>query len=158
MSKQEPELVKILFRYHSNVLDEVTVETMWAKTIDKTKGIYQLDSIPFYGPTIAPSDTFIAKYTQEEEMLTFQETIKYSDNSVVLVSIADEQTDKEQIREKFKNIDCVSEGLNDTYFAMEIPKNVNYKKIKPILEDYEEREIFHYAEPCLSNKHKQDLE
>ena len=66
--------------------------------------------------------------------------------------------DKEQIREKFKNIGCVSEGLNDTYFAMEIPKNVNYKKIKPILEDYEEREIFHYAEPCLSNKHKQDLE
>ena len=77
MSHQEPELVKVLFRYHSKVLDEETVETMWAKTIDSNKGIYQLDSIPFYGPIIAPNDTFIAKYLDNEQMLTFQEIIEY---------------------------------------------------------------------------------
>lgn len=158
MSHQEPELVKVLFRYHSNVLDEETVETMWAKTINSKKGIYQLDSIPFYGPIIAPNDTFIAKYLDNKQMLTFQEIIEYSGNSVVLVSITNEETDKKTIREKFKSLNCESEGLNDSYFAMEIPQKVNYKIVKSILEEYENNDIFHYAEPCLSDKHNKDLE
>lgn len=31
--------VKILFQFHSDIFDEEMVETMWAKTVDKNKGI-----------------------------------------------------------------------------------------------------------------------
>ena len=34
---------KVLFKYHSNVLDELTVETMWAEVIDKDNGIFKLE-------------------------------------------------------------------------------------------------------------------
>jgi hypothetical protein len=39
--------VKILFRFYSDVLEEETVETMWAVIMDQEKGLYKLDSIPF---------------------------------------------------------------------------------------------------------------
>lgn len=63
---------KILFRYHSDVLDEEVVGTMWSEIIDLEKGIYKLDSIPFYGPLIATDDVFYAKYNENEEMVTYK--------------------------------------------------------------------------------------
>ncbi len=71
---------KVLFRYYSNVLDEVVVETMWAEIIDDTKGIYKLDSIPFYGPSIATDDLFLAEYDEDENYIVYKETIEYSGN------------------------------------------------------------------------------
>ena len=56
---------KILFKFHSNVLNEVTVETMWALKVEPVKGIYKLDSIPFYGPLIATDDEFYAEFDEQ---------------------------------------------------------------------------------------------
>jgi hypothetical protein len=47
ITAQHDNNVKILFRFYSDVLDEETVETMWASIIDKNKGLYKLDNIPF---------------------------------------------------------------------------------------------------------------
>ena len=41
MTETENKQEKILFKYHSNVLDELTVETMWADVIDEGNGIYK---------------------------------------------------------------------------------------------------------------------
>jgi hypothetical protein len=49
-------LVKILFRLYSTILEEMTVETMWAKVVDEDQGLYGLDNIPFYLPVIASGD------------------------------------------------------------------------------------------------------
>ena len=35
MRQEEDNFVKILFRFYSNVLDEWTVETMWAAIVDR---------------------------------------------------------------------------------------------------------------------------
>lgn len=148
---------KILFKYHSNVLDETTVETMWAEIIDKDNGIYKLDNIPFYGPQIATDDEFYAEFDESEQMLTYRKTTKFSGNSIVLVIIMQKGFDKEIIRKRFKELNCVSEGLNDSYFSMEILKDVNYSQIQKILAEYENDGILEYAEPCLSKKHKADL-
>lgn len=148
---------KILFKYHSNILDETTVETMWAEIIDKDNGIYKLDNIPFYGPQIATDDEFYAEFDESEQMLTYRKTTKFSGNSIVLVIIMQKGFDKEIIRKRFKELNCVSEGLNDSYFSMEILKDVNYSQIQKILAEYENDGILEYAEPCLSEKHKADL-
>ena len=148
---------KILFRYHSNVLDKITVETMWAEKVDVENGIYKLDSIPFYGPLIATDDEFFAEFDEYEQCLTYRNTVKPSGNSVVTVVITKEGFDKEIIRDEFKALNCTSEGLNESYFAMEILKLTNYGSIQKRLKELEENGIISFSEPCLSDKHKTDL-
>jgi len=149
----QDDLVKILFRYYSNVLEEETVETMWATIVDKDKGWYRLDNIPFYGPLVASDDIVLAEYDESEEMLTYRETIEHSGNSIVQVVLMDKSKDINDIREIFENLGCLSEKVNDGYFAMEVPFNNDYKAVKQKLTELEEGEIIGYAEPCLSEKH-----
>ena len=61
MTETTDNSVKILFRYYSSVLDKWTVETMWADVVDADKGLYKLDSIPFYGPLVASDDIIFAE-------------------------------------------------------------------------------------------------
>lgn len=148
---------KILFRYHSDILDEEVVEIMWSEIIDSEKGIYKLDSIPFYGPLIATDDIFYAKYDESEEMVTYKETISISGNSIIQVVILKDNFDKEIIREKLRLMDCLSEGLNEKYFVVEVKKDVDYSIVKRFLNEYFELGLFDFAEPCLSKKHSDDL-
>jgi hypothetical protein len=148
---------KILFRYHSDILDEEVVETMWSEIINLEKGIFKLDNIPFYGPLIATDDIFYAKYEEDEEAIVYKETIEVSGNSIIQVVILKDNYDKEIIREKLKVMNCLSEGLNEKYFAVEIKKDVDYSIVKHFLNESSELEILDFAEPCLSKKHSVDL-
>jgi hypothetical protein len=155
MTTQEDNYVKILFRFHSDVLDEETVETMWATIVDKDKGLYKLDSIPFYAPLIASEDIVFAEFDDQEQMLTYRKTVEYSGNSTVQIVLMDKSKDINQIRDLFKELGCVSEKMNDGYFSMEIPSTVDYKNIKNKLDELETQEIIGYAEPCLADGHRQ---
>lgn len=148
---------KIIFKYFSNVLEKETVETMWAEIIDEEKGIYKLDNIPFYGPLIASDDIFYAQYDKDEENVIFKEVIKSSGNSVVQIIIMKDYYDKEILRKKLLDLGCNSEGVNDEYFVVEIPENIDYQLIKVLLDKYEKDEIIGYAEPILSIKHQDDI-
>ena len=154
---EEDKFEKILFKYHSSVLDEIIVETMWAKKVDPEKGIYKLDSIPFYGPLIATDDEFFAEYDESEQRLTYRKTTKHSGNSIVLVVLTEEGFDKEIIRDEFKLLNCKSEGLNDSYFSMDILVSIDYKTIQGRLEILEKEETIEYSEPCLSEKYRMHL-
>ena len=125
MTKTNDNSVKILFRYYSSVLENWTVETMWADIVDADKGLYKLDSIPFYGPLVASDDIIFAEYDEDEESLTYRETIENSGNSIVTVVIMDKTYDINTVRDIFKDMDCLSERVNDAYFSMEILANKN---------------------------------
>jgi len=148
---------KILFRYYSDLLEDMVVETMWAEIIDLEKGYFKLDNIPFFGPSIATDDIFFAEFDEDEECLTYRETIKVSGNSIVQVVILEKGFDKEIIREKLKEINCESEGMNETLFAIEITKEVDYTDVKNLLLEYVELSLIDFGEPCLSEKHRTDL-
>ena len=149
---------KILFRYYSDLLEDTVVETMWAEIIDLEKGYFKLDNIPFFGPLIATEDIFFAEYDEKEERLTYRETIETSGNSIVQVIIIEKGFDKEIIREKLKEINCESEGMNETLFAVEVTKEVDYSFVRSILDEYTELSVIDYGEPCLSDKHRADLQ
>ena len=157
MKENNDNYVKILFRYFSSVLDEWTVETMWAKIVDAGKGLYKLDSIPFYGPLAASDDIIFAEYDNDEERLTYKRTIEYSGNSIVTVVIMDKTYDINTIRDIFKNLGCLSERVNDAYFSMEVLAEKDYRPIKQKLTELEEKGIIVYAEPCLSNIHREQV-
>lgn len=145
--------VKILFRFFSNVLDEWTVETMWADTINSEKCLYKLDSIPFYAP-VAFEDIVFAEYDDTEQMLTYRKTVEYSSNSTVQVVLIDTTKDINSIIDAFNDKGCISEKLNDQYFAMGIPAGKDYTPVKQTLTQLEEKEIIGYAESVLSQKHR----
>jgi len=157
MTETNDNSVKILFRYYSSVLENWTVETMWADIVDADKGLYKLDSIPFYGPLVASDDIIFAEYDEDEETLTYRETIENSGNSIVTVVIMDKTCDVNTIRDIFKDMDCLSERVNDAYFSMEILADKNYKPIKQKLTELEDEGIIGYAEPCLSDNHREQI-
>ncbi len=144
--------VKILFRFFSNVLDEWTVETLWADTVNSDKGLYKLDSIPFYAP-VASGDIVFAEYDETEKCLTCRKTVEHSGNSTVQVVLLDPATNINTIRDTFKNLGCISEKLNDKYFAMEVPADKEYTPIRERLTELSEAGIISYAEPCLDRNH-----
>jgi len=155
MTAKDYNYVKILFRFHSAVLDEEAVETMWATIVDKEKGLYKLDSIPFYAPLVASNDIVFAEFDDQEQMLTYRKTVEYSGNSTVQIVLMDKSKDINQIRDIFQELGCVSEKVNEGYFSMEIPSTVNYKNIKKKLDELEMQETIGYAEPCLADGHRQ---
>jgi len=148
---------KILFKYYSTYLEEIVSETMWAEITDAEKGYFKLDNIPFFGPLIATDDIFRAEYDENEKTFMHRETIESSGNSIVQVLVLEKEFDKEIIREKLKAINCISEVLNDTFFAVEIMRNTDYSIVKSILNEYESQGVIEFAEPCLSEKHSTDL-
>lgn len=147
--------IKILFRFYSDIFDEEMVETMWATIVDKTKGLYKLDSIPFYAPLVASDEIVFAEFDDREQMLTYRKTVEYSGNSTVQIVLMDNSKDINKIRDVFKELGCVSEKVNGTYFSMEIPSAVDYRKIKKKLDELERQQTIDYAEPCLAEGHRQ---
>ena len=146
--------VKILFNFHSTIFDEQMVETVWADKVDPEKGIYKIDNIPFYIPLIASEDIVFAEFDENEQMLTYRETVEDSGRTVVQVVIMDKTIETNNIRDIFYKLGCESEKANEGYFSMEIPKDLNYEPIKKELDRMENAEIISYAEPKISNKHQ----
>jgi hypothetical protein len=149
----EINLVKILFRFYSDILDEETIETMWAEVVDATKGYYKIDNIPFYVPLLASDDIVFAEYEEDEAMLTYRKTVEFSGNSTIHIVLMDKDLDINAVREIFKEMGCESEGYSAGYFALEIPSNIDYIPVKKKLDEMEKHEIIGYAETCLSQKH-----
>lgn len=146
-------LVKILFRFYSDILEEHTVETMWAEVVNADKGYYRIDNIPFYVPILASGDIVLARFDEQEEMLTYKETIEHSGNSTIHVIIIDEELDLQTVFDLFTSLGCPCEGKDDNYLAIEIPADMDYLPIKERLELMEQDEVIGYAETCLSSNH-----
>ena len=153
----ETEHVKVLFRFFSDIFEEEKVETMWAIPIDLQKGFYKLDNIPFYVPLIASDDIVLAEFDETEGMLTYRTTVEYSGNSTIAVVTMIDTFEINDIRQEFEKMGCKSEKVNDVYFAMEIPSQVNYRSIKNKLDELENLKFIEYSEPCLSNIHRNQI-
>ena len=154
MATADDKYVKILCRFFSNVLDEWTVETIWAEIVDADKGLYKIDNIPFYA-SIASDDIVFAEYEEEEEKkLIYKETVEYSGNSLIQVVIMDKSVVTNDIRDIFSSMDCKSEKFKEGYFVIEILADKDYKPIKQKLTELQNKGIIDYAEPVISDKHQ----
>lgn len=150
----ENENVKILFKFFSNILDEWTVETIWAETVDAEKGLYKLANIPFYA-SVSCDDIVYAEYDEDEdeERLTYRKTVEHSGNSTIQVIVTGENIAANDLRVIFNSLGCESEKFNDGYFVMEVPANLDYQPIREKLAELEDQEKISYAEPNLAKNH-----
>ena len=129
---------------------------MWANILDDSRGLYKLDSIPFYGPLVASDDIVFAEYDADEKMLTYRRTVESSGNSIVVVVMMNKTIDVNDIRNIFNECGCISERVNERYFSMEIPFAKEYTPIRKKLTDLKNEGIIDYSEPCLSGVHRDD--
>lgn len=150
---EEENYVKILFQFYSDVLEEETVETMWATVIDKEKGLYKLDNIPFYAPNVATDDIVYAEFEDSNERLTYRRIFEPSGNSTIQVILFDDNSPINEVRALFDVLGCTSERVNDSYFVMDVPFNLDYTIVQDKLKELEDSGVLGYAEPCLSENH-----
>lgn len=144
--------VRILFKFYSDALEDWTVESLWARVFDKQNGYYIINNIPFYAP-FSFGDIVSAAYDQNEEMLTYQKTIKYSGNSTIQIVMMKKDVHINEIREIFNQLSCETEKFSAGYFVINVPNGVNYKAIKVKLTELEDQEVIAYAESCLDDQH-----
>jgi hypothetical protein len=126
---------------------------MWAEVIDLAKGLYKMESIPFYA-SIASDDIVFAEYDDAEEMLTYRETIQPSGNSTVWVVVISDATDINDVIDELDELDCVSEAISDRYFAMEVKGETNYLRVRDKLNELKSNKLIDYFEACLSVRHQ----
>jgi len=150
----EAKNVKVLFKVYSDILEEITVETMWTKVIDEVQGLYELNNIPFYLPIIASGDIIFAEFDEDEKMLTYRETREYSGNSTIHVILMDDTAELKSIGKSFEELGCNWEGMDNKYFAIDVPVSVNYVLVKARLEELKQQDVIGYAESCLSEEHQ----
>jgi len=146
-------LVKILFRFYSDILDEETVETLQAEPVDEGNGYYKISNIPFYA-SIASGDIVWAEYSKAESALTYRKTIEPGGNSTIHVIMIDNEYDIEAIGGLFEEMGCKAEELNKKYLALEIPAVIDYLAVKKKLDYLEAEKVIDYAETCLSDRHQ----
>lgn len=139
-AKSREDFTKVLYRFHSNTLEEEVVETFWASEIDKGKGIYRLESIPFYAKSLAYGDLIEVKYDEDENSLVLSDILEFSGHSTVQVVTLTELAEGEEIRAVFHSIGCNTERLNSRYFAMDVPAAVPFKSVKEQLVALQETE------------------
>jgi hypothetical protein len=151
--KEKPH--KIIFRFNSSLFGKEMVETLWALEVDAQQGLYRIDSIPYYVPLIATEDVVRAIYNQMEEGLLYQETVTPSGNSTVQVIRQNEETPLLALRKEFAQLGCVSVEVNEDFFVMEVPASVNYAVVKEKLDELEQQVEIEYAEPSLSDIHRE---
>jgi Domain of unknown function (DUF4265) len=140
-----PSPSKLLFRFYSSIFDEEMVETVWASAVDAEKGWYKIDNIPFYVPGVAWEDVVFAEYDEQEEMLTYRNTVERSGNSTIQVVMLDKSLDIDEIRVIFEQLGCDSEKANEGYFVLNVPAAVNYLNIKVKLEEFEALKYIDWA-------------
>lgn len=151
---EQDKQVEILFRSYSSILEQDVAEAIWADVVDSELGYYKLYSIPLYTSFIASDDIVHAEWDDDEVMLTYRETVEPSGNSTVWVVVVDDDTDIEEIRKSFFELDCLSEALSNRYFAMEVKAATNYLQVKNKLITLKAKKLIDYAEACLSEKHQ----
>ena len=133
---------------YKDIEGEIAEETIWVERVGKN---FKVDNIPFYAPNIAVND--IISVENDDGILYFDELVKPSGHSTLQV-IFFKETEIKRVLMSIEQIGCHWEGMKDQpYFAMDIPPNVDYKRVRQFLDHELDNKILDFKEACLSEKH-----
>jgi len=117
---------KVLFR----VIDEdgsVNVETLWAIALGNDS--YRLENSPFYAYGVSWLDEVYAPFNRDEACATFQKVLTPSGHKtirIILDTPGEEDKQSQQVLDGIAAFGATYEGMNDSYFSIDIPKNVDF--------------------------------
>jgi len=133
--------------------NELSRESIWGEIYKPDQ--YFIRSIPFFAPNLAFDD--LIQVELEDEIHYFNDLIKPSNNSTLrIVFFNNDIKCIKKILTTLESYLCGWEGVEGRhYYAINIPKKVDYALIKKYLDD--KKDFLDYEESCLSDKHLSDL-
>jgi hypothetical protein len=150
--------VKVVFRFHSELFEKEMIETLWCRPLDPELGLYQVDNIPFYAPLIAADDLILAEKDEKEGgMLAYRHTVKESGNSTIHLVKLEDSFVMQDLVDLLVKLGCNFEGMNENYFAIDVPCDVSYSPVRTLLDEFEEKDLAGFSESCLSDLHQSQL-
>ncbi|MDC4768982.1 DUF4265 domain-containing protein [Acinetobacter baumannii] len=132
--------------------NELSKELIWGEMYKTDQ--YFVRSIPLFAPNLAFGD--LIQVEIDDETLYFDDLIKPSNNSTLrIVFFNNDIKCIEKILTTLESYLCGWEGFESRrYYAINIPKKVDYALIKKYLDD--RKDFFDYEESCLSDQHLGD--
>lgn len=136
-----------------DVNQEIAEEKLW---IEKKNDLeYQIKNIPFFAPNLAYND--IISVENDEGELYFEDLIRASEHSTIQIVFFNMESIKD-VTNYIEKMDCSWEGIDDQYIiAVDVPENVEYKKIREYLDKQFKDKVLDYKEACLSETHSNNL-
>lgn len=139
---------KIVLTY-KDIEGNIAEETIW--TIQLDNGNHKVDNIPFYAMNIALDD--IVSVEIDDGIFYFNDLIEPSGHSTIQIIFFEKEKSKE-ILSDLEKFGCKWEGMNEQpYYAVDVPTDIDYGKIKTFLNKQLEKGILDYKESCLSLNH-----
>lgn len=136
--------VKVNFVY-CDLDEELATESVW---VEKENNYYRIKNIPFFAPNISYDD--LISVEEDENELFFDEILKASGNSTIQIIIYDKKNILE-ITKKIESFNCGWEGSHlEGYISVNVPKAVNYIKVKEYLDEMLDIKKLDYKEACLA--------
>lgn len=134
--------------------NEVIKESLWAK--DLGNNMCQIDNIPFYAFCYSCDD--VVRIEKDSDQLYVTELVEPSGNSTIRLLFENDEI-LLRAKETIKQMDLESESsLTAKLLALNIPKNLNYGKIKEFLQKGENDGVWEYEEASISEKHQKDYQ
>lgn len=128
-----------------NLLEEI----IWVVKTDGNS--YKVDNIPFYAPNLALGD--IISVENDQGVLYFDDLIEASGHSTIQIIFFDSKQ-SEKVINRLEQLGCQWESMKgQPYFAVDVPADVDYSKIKKFLDIQFENKVLDYKEACLSENH-----
>ena len=133
---------------YKDIEGEIAEETIWVERVGKN---FKVDNIPFYAPNVAIND--IVSVEDDNGTLYFDELVKSSGHSTLQI-VFFEQAEIKRVLKSMERMGCHWEGMEgQPYFAIDIPPNVDYKKIRQLLDHEFDNKTLDFKEACLSENH-----
>mgnify|MGYP001477606708 CR=1 FL=1 len=139
--------VKVNFVYY-DLDEELATESVWA---EKENNYYRIKNIPFFAPNISYDD--LISVEEDEEELFFDDIIETSGNSTLQIIIYN-KNDIADITKMIEHFGCGWEGSHlEGYISVNVPKKVNYIKVKEFLDIMFDSKKLDYKEACLAHSY-----
>lgn len=146
----ENKVILTYYDFDGNLAEEV----LWIEALENEQ--YQIKNIPFFAPNIAYND--IITVEKDEGCLYFEEIFKSSEHSTIQIVFFNEEVIEQTIKD-IETLDCSWEGMQEQHIiAVDVPANVDYKKVREYLDKQFDNKILDYKEACLSETHLGNLE
>ncbi|MFN6327846.1 MAG: DUF4265 domain-containing protein [Chitinophagales bacterium] len=131
---------------YKDIEDNIAEELVWCIKMDDN---YKVDNIPFYAPNLSLND--IISVENDKGILYLDDIIQESGHSTIQIIFL-EPEESENVLKKLEEFGCSWEGMeNIPYYAIDIPPQIDYIKVKDFLNLELSNNILDFKESCLAH-------
>ncbi|KXX67038.1 DUF4265 domain-containing protein [Flammeovirga sp. SJP92] len=110
-------------------------ESLWAKPLGKD--LYQIDNVPFYAYGLNLYDTVRAVKHEENGVFEIKELVQTSGHQTFRIYFEEHFPNEKRLEllESMKTLGVSFEGLNATYFSLDVSPNGEYDEVYDYLDE-----------------------